>query len=210
MVKVNIYNCKGEVVATENLTPEIFEIKPRIGVLHEVSVGMEANQRQVLAHTKARGEVSGGGKKPWKQKGTGRARAGSSRSPLWKGGAVIFGPTKFRNFKVKINKKIKQLAFKMALSQKVAENSLILLETLSLDKPKTKTFVEIKKNLPLIGKKVLVVFPQINKEMKLASRNVPNVNQVSLNELSLLDLLKNDSVVTTKEAVEFWTKVYKK
>jgi len=171
---------------------------------------MEANQRQVLAHTKARGEVSGGGKKPWKQKGTGRARAGSSRSPLWKGGAVIFGPTKFRNFKVKINKKIKQLAFKMALSQKVAENSLILLETLSLDKPKTKTFVEIKKNLPLIGKKVLVVFPQINKEMKLASRNVPNVNQVSLNELSLLDLLKNDSVVTTKEAVEFWTKVYKK
>ncbi|KKR48483.1 MAG: 50S ribosomal protein L4 [Candidatus Magasanikbacteria bacterium GW2011_GWC2_40_17] len=210
MVKVNIYNFKGEVVATENLTPEIFEIKPRIGVLHEVSVGMEANQRQVLAHTKARGEVSGGGKKPWKQKGTGRARAGSSRSPLWKGGAVIFGPTKFRNFKVKINKKIKQLAFKMALSQKVAENSLILLETLSLDKPKTKTFVEIKKNLPLIGKKVLVVFPQINKEMKLASRNVPNVNQVSLNELSLLDLLKNDSVVTTKEAVEFWTKVYKK
>lgn len=210
MAKANIYNFKGEVVATENLAPEIFEIKPKTGILHEVAVGMEANQRQVLAHTKSRGEVSGGGKKPWKQKGTGRARAGSSRSPLWRGGAVLFGPTKFRNFKVKINKKVKQLAFKMALSQKVADNSLILLETLSLDKPKTKTFVEIKKNLPLVGKKFLVVFPQTNKEMKLASRNVSNVNQVSLNELNLLDLLKNDSVITTKEAVEFWTKVYKK
>lgn len=210
MAKANIYNFKGESVGAVDLAPEVFEVKTKPGLLHEVMVGMDANQRQVLAHTKTRGEVRGGGKKPWKQKGTGRARAGSSRSPLWKGGSVTFGPTKDRNFKVKINQKVKQLATKMILSDKVAEKSLILLESFNLEKPQTKIFTQIKKSLPLIGKKVLLVFCDKDQNMRLASRNVVNVKQVALQELSVLDLLKTDSIVTTKEAVDFWTKVYKK
>lgn len=210
MSKVNIYNFKGEAVGAVDLAPEVFEVKPKIGLLHEVMVGMEANQRQVLAHAKTRGEVSGGGKKPWKQKGTGRARAGSSRSPLWRGGAVIFGPTKDRNFKVKINQKVKKLAMKMALSEKVAEKALILLESFGLEKPQTKIFSTIKNKLPLVGKKVLVIFPGDEKNMRLASRNVVGVRQAALQEISVLDLLKADSIITTKEAIDFWTKVYKK
>ena len=210
MAKVNIYNFKGEAVGVVELAPEIFEVKTKPGFLHEIVVGMEANQRQVVAHAKSRGEVKGGGKKPWKQKGTGRARAGSSRSPLWKGGGVTFGPSKFRNFKVKINQKAKQLAMKMALSDKVAEKSLIVLESFNLEKPQTKIFAGIKKNLPLVGKKILMVFSGKEKNMQLASRNVVNIKQVSLQEISTLDVLKSDSIVITKEAVDFWTKVYKK
>ncbi|MCX6779413.1 MAG: 50S ribosomal protein L4 [Candidatus Magasanikbacteria bacterium] len=210
MSSVNIYNFKGESVGAVELAPEIFEVKTKPGFLHEVVTSMEANQRQVVAHAKSRGEVKGGGKKPWKQKGTGRARAGSSRSPLWKGGGATFGPSKLRNFKVKINQKAKQLAMKMALSDKVADKSLILLESFNLEKPQTKLFAVIKKKLPLVGKKVLMVFAGAEKNMGLASRNVVNVKQVSLHELSVLDLLKSDSVVATKEAVDFWTKVYKK
>ncbi len=210
MAKANIYNFKGETVGSVDLAPEVFEVQPKIGLLHEVMVGMEANQRQVLAHAKTRGEVRGGGKKPWKQKGTGRARAGSSRSPLWRGGAVIFGPSKDRNFKVKINQKTKQLAMKMALSGKAADKSLILLDSFNLEKPQTKIFIGIKKNLPVVGKKVLLIFSGNDKNMRLSSRNVADIKQVALRELSVLDLLKTDSVIATKEAVDFWTRVYKK
>lgn len=210
MAQVEVYNFEGEVKETMELPASIFEVKLKNGLVHNVVVGLQANERQVLAHTKTRGEIRGGGKKPWKQKGTGRARVGSIRSPLWRGGGIIFGPRNIRNFKVKINKKTKQLALKMVLSQKVAEQALILLENFDLEQPKTKKFVDILKKLPLIGKKILIIFPVEKKNFRLASQNIPNIKQINLCELNILDLLKTDTVITTKETIEFWNKIYQK
>jgi large subunit ribosomal protein L4 len=164
-----------------------------------------------LAHTKTKGEVSGGGKKPWRQKGTGRARAGSIRSPLWRGGGVIFGPRRDRNFKVKINKKTKRLAFLMALSEKVKNKGLLLLENFNLETPKTKLVSGLLKKLPIKSKRVLIVFPkrQETKNMSLAARNITNVEQADLGSLNLLDLLKSGTILTVKDTVDYWHKTYK-
>lgn len=213
MLKINIYNSEGKVAGEQELAPEVFEVKPDLKIIHFVVNGLMANQRQVLAHTLTRGEVRGGGKKPWKQKGTGRARHGSIRSPLWRGGGVIFGPLKDRNFKIKINKKTKQLAFKMILSDRVKEQSLILAENLNLDSPageaKTKNAVKFLKNLSLAGQKVLIIFPSPNEKTRLASRNLPRIQQENLNEVNLLDILNNDKILTTPEAIAYWQKTYK-
>ncbi len=208
MVKTNIYNFEGQTVGTIDLPSAIFEVKTKANLIHDVVVGLEANDRQVLAHTKTRGDVRGGGRKPWKQKGTGRARVGSIRSPLWRGGGITFGPRNERNFKLKINKKVKQAAFKMALSEKVADKSFILLENFGLENLKTKNFSAILKKLPVIGKKVLIIFSDENKNLRLASRNIPNVSQANLVEVNVMDLLKANTVLTTKEAVDRWSKIY--
>lgn len=212
MAKVSVYNWEGKEVGSVELMPEVFGVKAKIGLLHEVVRGMTANDRQVLAHTKTKGEVSGGGKKPWKQKGTGRARHGSIRSPIWRGGGVTFGPRKDRNFKVKINKKTKKLAFLMALSEKVKDGALLLLENFNLETPKTKLVGSLLKKLPLKCKKVLLVFPkrQDVENMGMAARNIPNVNQADLGSLNLIDLLKNDTILTVKDTVDYWQKTYKK
>lgn len=210
MTKVSVYNWEGKETGAVELAPEIFDIKVKVGLLHEVARSMTANERQVLAHTKTKGEVSGGGRKPWKQKGTGRARAGSIRSPLWRGGGVIFGPRKNRNFKVKINKKIKRLAFLMALSEKVKNGGLLLLENFNLETPKTKLVSGLLKKLPIKSKRVLIVFPkrQETKNMSLAARNITDVEQADLGSLNLLDLLKNSTILTVKDSVDYWQKTY--
>ncbi|MEK9182987.1 MAG: 50S ribosomal protein L4 [Patescibacteria group bacterium] len=206
MAKINIYNFEGQVVGTEDLNSKVFEVQVKPELIHFVVNGLMANSRQVSAHTKTRGEVSGGGKKPWKQKGTGRARQGSIRSPLWRGGGVVFGPRPERNFKVKINRKTKQTVLNMVLSDKVKANALILLESFDLPEAKTKAFVKMMKTLPVVGKKVLVVFSAKKDNLRRASKNLPSVNQENLEELNLLDILNADTVLTTAEAVKFWQK----
>ena len=142
-IKVNIYNQQAESIGEMELNPKIFDVKISQALVHQAVVAQTANMRQVLAHTKGRGEVRGGGRKPWRQKGTGRARHGSIRSPIWRGGGVTFGPTKERNFKKDINKKMKQKAMLMALSDKVANDNLVILDKLTLDEYKTKKFDDI-------------------------------------------------------------------
>lgn len=209
MIKANIYNLEGQVVGERVLAPAVFEVKSKVGLIHNVAVGLAANERQVLAHTKTRGEVKGGGKKPWRQKGTGRARHSSIRSPLWRGGGIIFGPQKDRNFQVKINKKVKKLALKMVLSDKVKDGSLILLESFDLVQAKTKNVAQLLKKLSLADKKVLLIFSGKEEKMRSASRNLPNTQQENLNEVNLLDILNNQKILTTPATVAYWEKVYK-
>ncbi|MBI5022960.1 MAG: 50S ribosomal protein L4 [Candidatus Magasanikbacteria bacterium] len=206
MSKVNIYNFEGKVVGTEDLNAKVFEVAMKPELIHFVANGLMANKRQVSAHTKTRGEISGGGKKPWKQKGTGRARQGSIRSPLWRGGGIVFGPRSNRNFKIKINRKTKQTALNMVLSDKVRENALVILENFDLPEGKTKSFVKMVKMLPMIGKKVLLVFPDKKDNLRRASQNLTFVKQENLEEVNLLDVLNSDTVLTTMEAVKFWQK----
>lgn len=206
MPKVNIYNFEGKVVGTEDLNAKVFEVEMKPELIHFVANGLMANKRQVSANTKTRGEVSGGGKKPWKQKGTGRARQGSIRSPLWRGGGIVFGPRSNRNFKVKINRKTKQTALNMVLSDKVKENALVILENFDLPEGKTKSFVKIVKTLPVVGKKVLIVFPNKKDNLRRASKNLTFVKQENLEEVNLLDVLNSDTVFATMEAIKFWQK----
>jgi len=210
MATANIYNFEGKAVDVMELPSAVFEVKTKRGLMHEVVIGLMANDRQVTSHTKTRGEVSGGGKKPWKQKGTGRARAGSIRSPLWRGGGVTFGPRSDRNFKVKINKKAKQSVFRMVLSEKVADKALIIMDNFDLENAKTKNFSAILKKLPIVGKKVLMVFPEGNANIRLASRNIPKLAQSNLVETNVMDVMRANTVVTTKGAVEQWIKTYNK
>ena len=141
MPEVKVYNQAGQEIGKEKLNPKIFGVKVKTDLVHQVMVSMQANSRRVLAHTKGRAEVRGGGRKPWKQKGTGRARHGSNRSPLWIGGGITFGPTRFRNFVQKINKKMKRKALYMSLSDKVATQHLIVFDDISFEKPSTKKAV---------------------------------------------------------------------
>ena len=152
MLKVSVYNQKVEPVGEMKLSDKIFGVKTNAVLVHQAMVAQMGNERQVLAHTKGKGEVRGGGKKPWRQKGTGRARAGSSRSPIWRGGGVTFGPTKDRNFSKNINKKMRQKAMLMVLSDKVASGRLAVLDKLEAEEYKTKVFDKMLKGFEKIGK----------------------------------------------------------
>ncbi|MBU4332684.1 50S ribosomal protein L4 [Patescibacteria group bacterium] len=174
MPKVTVYNQEGVIVGSQELSDEVFGIKPKVEVVHQVVVGMMANKRQVLAHTKDRGEVRGGGKKPWRQKGTGRARHGSIRSPLWVGGGVTFGPTKERNFKKRINKKMRRKAILMCLSDRVNDDKLVLLDKIKLDEIKTRRVVELVDKL----RKVFYGEGEVNK-VSAKGRPAPGWNKVN-------------------------------
>jgi len=152
-MKVKVYNIKGEAVKEVDLDPAIFGVKIKPELVQQAVVVSQANKRQVLAHAKDRSEVAGGGRKPWRQKGTGRARHGSNRSPIWRGGGITFGPTRSRNFSLKINKKAKRKALLMSLSDKAANEKIILLDKLELEEAKTKKFFEILQNLKLRERK---------------------------------------------------------
>jgi large subunit ribosomal protein L4 len=162
-IKIKVYNQKCEPVSEMKLSDQVFGVKASEALVHQAVVTQMANERQVLAHTKERNEVRGGGKKPWRQKGTGRARAGSIRSPIWKGGGVTFGPRKDRNFKKKINKKMKQKAMMMVLSDRLSSGNLAVLDKLEMNKFKTKVFNEM---LGGLEKKVLKVEKQENKKAR--------------------------------------------
>ncbi len=201
-MKINVYNQEGKEIGTALLPKEIFDIKVNPDLVHQVVVSQTANRRKVIAHTKDRGEVRGGGKKPWRQKGTGRARHGSIRSPLWKGGGVTFGPRKTRVFKKKIPKKMRRLALFMVLSAKVKNNLLVLLDSLKLEKPKTKEMAEILKKLPPKSEKSLIILPAMDKNLILAARNIPEVKIAQAKDLNCLDLLSFKYLIMPKEAIK--------
>ena len=206
-MKIETYNQNGEKVGQALLPKEIFGVPINPDLIHQVVVSQMANRRKVIAHTKTRAEVRGGGRKPWRQKGTGRARHGSIRSPLWRGGGVTFGPTKERVFKKKIPKKMKKLALFMALSAKTKSNLLILLDKLKIEKPKTKLMVEIIKNLKLKIKNFkegsfLIAIPEIDKNLILSTRNIPNVETIQAKDLNALDLISFKYLVIPKEAIQ--------
>jgi large subunit ribosomal protein L4 len=212
-LKIKVYNQTAEVTKDLELDAKIFGVKPSNELLHQVAIAQQANARQVLAHTKDRSEVSGGGKKPWKQKGTGRARVGSSRSPLWIGGGVTFGPTKDRNFKQKINQKMKQKAMFMALSDKVTTNALVVLDNLQFSEYKTKKFNTLltaleKKVLNNDRRDILIINDAKSEEMQYSGRNLAGVKIINLENINLLDLLNYRNLLLTEQAVKILEKRY--
>lgn len=201
MPKVALLNINNEKVKDINLNDGIWGIEPNDAVLYDALILANASLRQGSKSTKTRAEVSGGGRKPWRQKGTGRARQGSIRSPQWKGGGVVFGPTPLVNYSKKQNKKERRLALKSALSYKVIESELKLLDVLNLENNKTKEFNKILSNLELV-KSTLFVVNELNENIIYASRNLKNVKVVLPNELNVLDVTTFKNLVITEEAVK--------
>ncbi len=199
---VKCYDQNGKVISQERLPSEVFDVKVNPDLIHQVITCQMANRRRVIAHTKTRAEVRGGGRKPWRQKGTGRARVGSIRSPLWRGGGVTFGPTKERVFKKIIPKKMRRKALFMVLSAKVKNNLLILLDELKIEKPKTKLMLEILKKLPCKEKSCLIALPQYDKNIILAARNLPKVETIYAGDLNALDLMTFKYLIIPKEAIK--------
>jgi len=207
MLKIKTYNTEGKESGEIELSEDIFAVKRNDDLIHQVFVAHISNARVVLADTKDRGEVSGGGKKPWKQKGTGRSRHGSSRSPIWKGGGVTFGPTTERNFSKKINKKMKTKALFMVLSSKVSDNELIVLDDLSLDKISTKTMKGILNKLPTKGK-ILFSLDKKDDNIFKSIKNISNISVIASNSLNVAVLLKNKTLIINKKGIENIEKVY--
>ena len=205
MPKVALLNVEGAQVGEIELNDAVFGVEPNESVVHEAVVLQMASWRQGTHCTKSRGEVRGGGRKPWRQKGTGRARAGTSRSPLWRGGAITFGP-KPRNYSFSIPKKKRRLALKSVLSSKVAENEIIVLDALNFDQPKTKEMVKVLENIKCGN--ALIVMDGSNENVMLSARNIPEVKTASVSTINVYDLLKYNTLVVTKEAVEKIQEVY--
>ncbi|ACJ32490.1 50S ribosomal protein L4 [Anoxybacillus sp. LAT_35] len=200
MPKVALYNQNGENIGEIELNDAVFGIEPNKHVLFEAVIMQRASLRQGTHKTKNRAEVSGGGRKPWRQKGTGRARQGSIRSPQWRGGGVVFGPVP-RSYSYKLPKKVRRLAIKSALSSKVLENSIVVLDNLTLEAPKTKEMVKILNNLS-VDRKALIVTADANENVILSARNIPGVTVVTASGINVLDVLNHDKLVITKAAVE--------
>ena len=205
MANVKVYNMSGAEVGTIDLNDGIFGIDVSEHAMHMAVVQYLANRRQGTQSAKTRAEVRGGGRKPWRQKGTGHARQGSTRSPQWTGGGVVFAP-KPRDYSFKMNKKEKRAALCSALSSKVAESQIIVLDEFKLDEIKTKKFVEVMNNLK--ASKALVVLEGENKNVVLSGRNIPTVKVTATNEINTYDVLKYETLVVTKAAVEKLEEVY--
>ena len=233
MSKATVYNTKGEKVKEIDLNPKVFDLKISPELVQQAVVTQQANRRKNLAHTKDKGEVRGGGRKPWRQKGTGRARHGSIRSPLWRGGGITFGPTKDQNFSLKMNKKAKRKAILMVLSDKASRQKIVLLDNLSLEEAKTKKFFEILKNLKLRkssgnkkalakdkketkelksdkikAKSVLVILPEKNDKIKRATQNIPKLNTIQANSLNILDILQPEYLLLPLDALTVIEKTF--
>ena len=230
MPQVKLYNMDGAAVGELRLSDAVFAVPVNEGLVQQAVLAQQANSRVAIAHAKDRSEVRGGGRKPWRQKGTGRARHGSIRSPLWRGGGVTFGPRKEQNFEKKINKKAKRKALAMALSGKVSSDTLIALDQLTITEIKTKKFFEILQNLKLrpkkaaakklspaetkksasatkgskelLRRKILVVLPSKDEKLQASARNIAGVQVINAASLNIVDVLKNQYVVLSKAAIE--------
>ena len=200
MPKVDVYNVEGKKVSDVELKEEIFGIEPNEAIVHSVLVNYLANQRQGTQSTKTRAEVRGGGRKPWRQKGTGRARQGSIRAPQWIKGGIALGP-KPRSYKYRVNKKEKQLAIKSLLSSKVLENDLVVVDKFDFKEIKTKQMAVAMKNLK-VEDKALVVIPEKNENVQKSTRNLEGVRTSSVATLNVFDLLKHKKLVLTVDAVK--------
>ena len=205
MAKVSVYNIEGKVVGDMELNDAVFGVEVNTHLVHQAVVLQLANKRQGTQSAKTRSEVSGGGRKPWRQKGTGHARQGSTRSPQWTGGGIAFAP-KPRDYSFKMNKKEKNLALKSVLTTKVAENKFIVVDGLSFDEIKTKNMVNVLKNLEV--KKALVVTDDDNKNVTLSSRNIPGVKTAFTNTINVYDILKYDKMVVAKDVISKIEEVY--
>lgn len=206
MPNVAVLDMTGKKVDEINLADSIFGIEPNAAVMHEMVVNYLANQRQGTQSTLTRAEVRGGGRKPWRQKGTGHARQGSTRSPQWRHGGVVFAP-KPRDYSYSLNKKVKRLAMKSALSTKAAGNDIIVIDSIALEEYKTKTIVNM---LTAVGsqKKALIVLPEVDGKVIKSANNIPGVKTAQVNELNVYDLLNADKLVIVKSAVSKIEEVY--
>ncbi len=206
MPKIDVYNIEGKKVSDVELKEEIFGIEPNEDIVHSVLVNYLANQRQGTQSTKTRSEVSGGGKKPWRQKGTGRARQGSIRAPHWVGGGIALGP-KPRSYKYRVNKKERRLAIKSVLSSKVLENELVVVDTIDFKEIKTKNMVNALTNLKVEGK-TLILLPEKNENVQKSARNIEGVKTSLVNTINVYDLLKYTNLVITLDTVKKLEEVY--
>ena len=206
MPKVNVYNIEGKKVSDIDLKEEIFGIEPNEAIIHSVLVNYLANQRQGTQSTKTRSEVSGGGRKPWRQKGTGRARQGSTRAPQWIKGGIALGP-KPRSYKYTVNKKERRLAVKSMLSMKVLEQSLVVVDKLAFDEIKTKNMVNALNSLKVTGK-TLVMLPEKDENVQKSARNIEGVKTTLVNTINVYDLLKYNNLVVTLDTVKKLEEVY--
>ncbi|MGF7058326.1 50S ribosomal protein L4 [Brassicibacter mesophilus] len=206
MPKVALYNVSGQQIGDIELNDDVFGVEVNQHVLYEVIKNQLANKRQGTQSVKTRAEVRGGGRKPWRQKGTGRARQGSIRAPQWTGGGVVFAP-KPRDYSYAVPKKVRKLAMKSALSSKVEESKIIVLDELNLTQPKTKDMISILKNVNS-GKKALIVMDEKNENVVKSANNIQGVQTTLVNTLSVYDILKYDSFIITKDAVKKVEEVY--
>lgn len=205
MANVAVYNMEGKEVDKIELNDSIFGVEINEHLVHMAVLQQLANKRQGTQKAKTRSEVRGGGRKPWRQKGTGHARQGSTRSPQWTGGGVVFAPTP-RDYSFKLNKKEKRAALKSALTSRVVENKFVVVDELKLDEIKTKKFVEVLKNLNV--EKALVILNDMDEKVIASTANIPTVKTTQTNELNVFDVLKYDTVVVTKAAVATIEEVY--
>ena len=206
MPKIDVYDINGKKVKELELNEAVFGIEPNEAVVHSVLVNFLANQRQGTQSTKTRSEVSGGGRKPWRQKGTGRARQGSIRAPQWIKGGIALGP-KPRSYKYTVNKKERQLAVKSVLSSKVLENELVVVDSLQLNDIKTKEMVKALSNLKVEGK-ALIMLPEKNEKVQKSARNIEGVKTTLVETINVYDLLKYNKLVVTEDAVKKLEEVY--
>jgi large subunit ribosomal protein L4 len=201
-MKITIYNQKAEETEKAELPSEIFDVKINPDLVHQVVVSQMANRRQVSAHTKGRAEKRGGGRKPWRQKGTGRARVGSRRSPIWRGGGVTFGPTKEKNYKQIVPKKMRVKALFMVLTQKLIDKEIIILDEIKLEKTNTKAMAGILEKFPCKGKTKLIALPKMDKNIILSTRNIAKTDTIQTKDLNCLDILSYKYLMLSKEAVD--------
>ena len=206
MPTIDVYNVEGKKVSTVDLKEEIFGIEPNEAIVHSVLINFLANQRQGTQSTKTRAEVRGGGRKPWRQKGTGRARQGSIRAPQWVKGGIALGP-KPRSYKYTVNKKERRLAIKSLLSSKVLENELVVVDSLPLKEIKTKEMVKALSNLKVEGK-ALIMLPEKNENVQKSARNIDGVKTTLVETINVYDLLKYNKLVVTEDTVKKLEEVY--
>jgi len=209
MIKVQVKNLLGEKVGEVELSREVFGVEKNEELLHQVMVARYANQRLPIAHTKIRSERRGANSKPWKQKGTGRARTGSVRNPIWRKGGIVFGPRNERNFKQKVNKKVNCLAIKMVLSEKVKNEQLVVVDEFKLSENKTKAMAESLKKLG-IDKRSLLVLTEESKELGQFSRNINFIENTLVDQINMLSLLNNKYVLISKAGIDFLEEKYGK
>ena len=205
MANVSVFNLEGNEVGTLELNDAVFGVEVNEHLVHMAVVAQLANKRQGTQKAKTRSEVSGGGKKPWRQKGTGHARQGSTRAPQWTGGGVVFAPTP-RDYTIRLNKKEKRAALKSALTSRVNENKFIVVEAMNFDEIKTKKFQDVLNNLSV--SKALVVLEDGNKNAELSARNIADVKTAKTNTINVYDILKYNTVIATKAAVQAIEEVY--
>ncbi|HYF05796.1 MAG TPA: 50S ribosomal protein L4 [Patescibacteria group bacterium] len=213
-MKTTVYNQQAQSIGDFDLSEKVFSVKPNLHLMAESVRVQLAGSRQGGGHTKTRGEVSGGGKKPWKQKGTGRARAGSTRSPIWRHGGITFGPRNTRNWELKINKKAKRAALCMSLTDKAQDGKLVMVDNIALSAPKTKEFVTVlaafEKEVKGFGKNILFVLPKKDDLLERASKNLPTLKPITASNLNIVDVLKADYLFMLKDSVGVIEKTFVK